>query len=188
MGNVCERDELILHYMPLANKLARKKWSRTPKCVDYDELQSAAFMGLVEAANKYEADRNVVFGTYAVIRMCGAICDYLRSLHWFGVKNPLMPISAETPIGDESDCRISDSIEAKEDGDTETIHFFEEATKILDDLGSKVISLYYIQGLSLKEIGEDVGLCESRICQILASCRKQMKNKWNREELWSHAA
>ena len=173
MENVCKRDELIVNYMPLANKLAWKKSSHTPLCVSYEELQSAAYFGLVDAANKYDESRGVGFATYAKTRIWGAIGDYLRSLNWFGQKNPITPTSVDAPIGE--DCKISDIIVAEDKTGEDTIDFFEEATKVLDGLGSKVISLYYIQGLSLEEIGEDVDLSKGRISQILGSCRTRME-------------
>jgi len=50
--------------------------------VNYDEFQSAAYLGLVEAANSFDPDRNVSFRSFAYARIVGAMKDYLREISW----------------------------------------------------------------------------------------------------------
>lgn len=83
-----ERNDLVLAYMKLANKIAHNKHRKTP-FVAYDELQSAAYFGLVDAAAKYDPSKNDCFGAYAALRIAGAICDYLRELSWGSRDNPV---------------------------------------------------------------------------------------------------
>ena len=73
-----ERQMLVLDYVPLANSMASEKSRLTPPCVTFEELKSAAYMGLVEAASRTPAREN--FQPHARIR--GGMLDYLRSLGW----------------------------------------------------------------------------------------------------------
>lgn len=72
--------ELIINNMALANYLAKLKKISLPKNITFSELQSAAFMGLVEAANRFVPEKGISFSTYAYFRISGAINDYLREL------------------------------------------------------------------------------------------------------------
>jgi RNA polymerase sigma factor for flagellar operon FliA len=62
----------------VVRRLARK----LPPTVDIDDIQSAGILGLMDAAQKYDASRGARFRTYAEVRVQGAILDYLRSLSW----------------------------------------------------------------------------------------------------------
>lgn len=53
---------------------------------------------------------------------------------------------------------------------------FAEAVKNLSDKEQLVVSLYYYDDLTLKEIGEVLSLTESRICQIHAGIMVKMKS------------
>jgi DNA-directed RNA polymerase specialized sigma subunit len=48
-------EKLVVDYIPLASKLAWQKSMTTPQSVTFDELKSAAYMGLVDAASKFDA-------------------------------------------------------------------------------------------------------------------------------------
>jgi len=50
--------------------------------VGYDEFQSAAYLGLVEAANRFDPSRDTSFKSFAYVRIIGAIKDYLREISW----------------------------------------------------------------------------------------------------------
>jgi RNA polymerase sigma factor FliA len=73
-----ERNELITNYIPLANKLAFQKNKFVSKNLSIDELKSAAYMGLVDAANKFNLKYKCSFSTYAKIRILGEICDFIK--------------------------------------------------------------------------------------------------------------
>ena len=47
----------------------------------------------------------------------------------------------------------------------------------LDDRERQVIELYYYKGLKLREIGEEMGVTESRVCQIRASAIRNLRKK-----------
>ena len=71
---------LIERFIPLANKLAFEKKKKLPRNIEFEELQSAAYLGLVEAASRFDSTLGIAFTTFAWPRINGAINDYLRSL------------------------------------------------------------------------------------------------------------
>jgi DNA-directed RNA polymerase specialized sigma subunit len=92
------RDELFNQYIPLANKLACKKHKEMPKCVQLDELKSAAYFGLLDAATKYNQDKHSQFPMYARIRILGEINDYLRRCTWGGRNHQFYGWSLDVPV------------------------------------------------------------------------------------------
>ena len=68
----------------VASIISSKK--KLPPSIDYNDLLSAGFTGLVKAIRKFSADKNVEFKTYANIRVRGEMLDLIRK-EW-SVKNP----------------------------------------------------------------------------------------------------
>ncbi|MDR0499457.1 MAG: FliA/WhiG family RNA polymerase sigma factor [Holophagales bacterium] len=76
------RDDMIMEGIPLVKYIAYRIASRVPSHVDVDDLINSGIMGLIEAAERFEPERNVKFKTYAEQRIRGAILDDLRGLDW----------------------------------------------------------------------------------------------------------
>jgi DNA-directed RNA polymerase specialized sigma subunit len=84
MLTIEERNNLIIKNMSLADKISCNQFRRIP-CVQLDEIKAAAYMGLVDAAIKWDGEKP--FDVYAPFRIYGGIKDYLRSLLWGSRKN-----------------------------------------------------------------------------------------------------
>lgn len=80
-----EQKQLIIKNLKLADKIAQST-KKTYYFISYDELQSAAYMGLSEAALNFNIQKCASFSNYATYRIFGAIKDYLRELR-FGTKS-----------------------------------------------------------------------------------------------------
>ena len=78
---------LVLNFIPLAHKIAFERARKLPKRITIDELKSAAYMGLVDAASKSDGSG---FSSYASLRINGEITDYLRSLQWGPRGKPML--------------------------------------------------------------------------------------------------
>jgi RNA polymerase sigma factor FliA len=78
-----EREELIIKHAPLVKRIAAKMATRLPSSVVFDELISAGCLGLIDAIDKFDPERDVSLETYAEFRIRGAILDELRSLDWY---------------------------------------------------------------------------------------------------------
>ena len=76
------RDTLIRKYMPLVKYVAGKISVGLPKSMEFDDLVSYGYFGLLDAIGKYDLDKNVKFKTYAVTRIYGSIYDEMRQLDW----------------------------------------------------------------------------------------------------------
>ena len=81
-AELARRYSLILEHLRLAKAIAIKVHEKLPGHVDLDDLVQAGVMGLFDAANKFDANRQDVFSLYAKHRIKGAILDSLRQLDW----------------------------------------------------------------------------------------------------------
>lgn len=73
---------LIKKYKPLVNYHVQRIGSGLPKNVSRDDLTSLGMMGLFDALNKFDINRDLKFDTYASFRVRGAIIDGLRKEDW----------------------------------------------------------------------------------------------------------
>ena len=71
--------ELIEEYIPLVKRVATRIFYKLPDKIEYQELVSAGILGLVDAATKFDEEKNTDFKSYAEWRIKGAILDDLRS-------------------------------------------------------------------------------------------------------------
>lgn len=77
--------------MNLANDIARREWRTAPHALHKDELLSDAYLGLVDAANRWEAyckkneydpAATQYFKVFASLRIRGTIRDHIRKEDW----------------------------------------------------------------------------------------------------------
>jgi len=73
-----DRRSLVEQNIALVHHVARKLQRALPADADFDDLISAGTLGLISAAESFEADRGLAFSTYAATRIHGAILDDLR--------------------------------------------------------------------------------------------------------------
>jgi RNA polymerase sigma factor for flagellar operon FliA len=76
------RTALIEQHLPLVEQVVLRISGSFPKFVDRSDLISAGMMGLVEAGTRYDFDRGIPFGGFAVQRIRGAVLDVARSADW----------------------------------------------------------------------------------------------------------
>lgn len=83
-GNMSQttRDRLIMEHAPLIKYIVNRIAQRLPSHVDLDDLMNTGVIGLMDAIEKYNPEKNCKFKTYAEFRIKGAILDQLRSLDW----------------------------------------------------------------------------------------------------------
>lgn len=89
-------------------------------------------------------------------------------------------ISLDTPLDEEGGATIGDQV--AEGGEDlldswiagETVNEMWAAVERLNERERTVVTLYYARGLQLKEIGEKLGVTESRVCQISGSAVKKL--------------
>lgn len=77
-----DTDALVTGHMALVGHIVRESMGRLPGHVNRDDLTSAGFTALVQAARSYDDSRGVPFTRYAATRIRGAILDELRGIDW----------------------------------------------------------------------------------------------------------
>jgi RNA polymerase sigma factor for flagellar operon FliA len=206
------RNKLAEHYLPLVKIVAGRLGISLPSYVDRDDFLSTGFIGLLQAIERYDAERGVKFETYATVRIRGSILDALRVQDWIPAsvrqkakqyQNALQALEGrlgrpatdkemarELSISEEqlqtllSEIQVATVIpleefsQAEEGGlgnggnfadDFERAEVKELLAQAIDHLPGRerlVMSLYYYEGLTLKEISSVMTLSEARISQL----------------------
>ena len=76
------REQLIIEYAQLVKLVAGRLSMYLGHNVEYDDLVSYGIFGLIDAIDKFDADKNVKFETYASLRIRGSILDQIRKMDW----------------------------------------------------------------------------------------------------------
>ena len=225
-----ERDALINETLPLIKHIAHRVAIRLPNNVEIRDLINAGVLGLMDAIEKFEPERNVKFKTYAEVRIRGAILDSLRDLDWAprslrkkskDLERMYTDLSQKLgrPATDEevseamggniedfhalvdqlhgltigSFENLSDSEDSEnyinyypDDGSNDPYTKFEsnELTRLLADAVEElpekerlVLSLYYYEEFTMKEIGALLGVNESRVSQLHTKATLRLRGK-----------
>ncbi|MBC7928613.1 MAG: FliA/WhiG family RNA polymerase sigma factor [Bryobacteraceae bacterium] len=77
-----KRDQLVLQNLSLVKSIALRVHETLPVHVDTDDLTHAGVLGLIDAATRFDTEKQVSFSSYAKHRIKGAILDSLRQLDW----------------------------------------------------------------------------------------------------------
>ncbi|MCK4503702.1 MAG: FliA/WhiG family RNA polymerase sigma factor, partial [Desulfuromonadales bacterium] len=67
----------------LVDFLVDRMMTQVPAFVNRDDIRSAALMGLMDASNRFDPRRGVLFKTFAERRIRGAVFDEVRRMDWF---------------------------------------------------------------------------------------------------------
>lgn len=73
------RETMITSHLPLVRYLVNRFTAQLPSHIDPQDLASAAVIGLIHAADRYDPGRGVQFKTFAEQHIRGAILDELRA-------------------------------------------------------------------------------------------------------------
>lgn len=149
-------NQLVEKYLSLANKIAYQKKKSLPKFIDIDDIKSAAYMGLVEAANRYNSNWNIAFTTFAYPRIFGAIIDYLREMN-----KPALSLDKEPSFVNNLVSKTGDAND-----------LLDLICYNLDERSCSIIKLYFVEEYSMKQTGKVFGISEGRISQLIKRLKK----------------
>ncbi len=76
------REQIILEYAPLVKIVAGRLSMYLGYNVEYDDLVGYGIFGLIDAIDKFNAQKDVKFETYASLRIRGSILDQIRKMDW----------------------------------------------------------------------------------------------------------
>jgi len=80
--NEQDRNILIEHYFPYVQNISKKVAKKMKGKVEAQDLASHGVDGLIKALERYDANREAKFETYAYARIRGAMLDGLRTEDW----------------------------------------------------------------------------------------------------------
>jgi RNA polymerase sigma factor for flagellar operon FliA len=213
------RNRLVVQYAPLVKYVVGRLGARLPEHVDQQDLISEGVIGLMDAIERYDPERQNRFETFAVPRIHGAIVDSLRSEDWLPrrVRTEIKKIeqtrsqlesekgaaptvqevadrmgstvgriaeldgtkaSARVQSLDELDGADDQLAFGGEDGAEPSSHVV-EAVRRLAERDQIVIALYYFEQLTLAEIGQVLGVTESRVSQLRSRATKALRDAMN---------
>lgn len=183
------RERLICHYLPMVDFLAAPFMRHVPASYRSD-LVSFGVIGLMDAVDKFEPALGFRFETYGSCRIKGSISDGIRALAWLPrgaarrasrIIEKVIPVdfqAARTPDGSRLQDALSDRTDALPFEELETAADHEEVIQALHALPDRertVIVEYYYGRRQLKEIGRDLGVTESRVCQLHRRALRQLE-------------
>jgi RNA polymerase sigma factor FliA len=236
-GDQSARERLVVAYAPLVKFVAGRTGARLPSHVDQADLISYGMIGLIEAMERFQPDRQIRFETFAIQRIRGAILDELRSLDWVPrsvrtrardiekansqlenelgraptdeelaehlnmsedeLQEALLEISNSsilaleelwmTPDASGDKLALLDTIEDENAPDpqaaldtSEVRDRLAEAIQDLPERETLVVALYYFENLTLREIGEVLGVTESRVSQLHSKAVLRFRSRLKR--------
>lgn len=220
------RDRIVVEHLPLVRAIAVRVYENLPVHVDLDDLVHAGIMGLLDAAARYDDNKQVSFRAYAKHRIKGSMLDSLRDLDWASrdlrrrhkkleeITRELVAVKERAPTEEEIADKMGMDIErwrqvaielrmvsvlsastrrpedenqsapdfpASEElnpdvltGKRQLSSVLNSALETLPDRYQSVIRLYYTGEKTMREIGEHLGINESRVSQIHRAALERM--------------
>lgn len=227
-----DHSALIRNNLYLVDILVGRMVTQVPAFMNRDDMRSAGMLGLIDATNKFDPSKNILFKTFAEYRIRGAILDEMRKLDWFSrslreKQNKLsrtmiklerklgrspdeeemardMEVSLEeyqqilgevghlgcvslnetfNDSGDGAsflDCLADSRANSSPADRLENEELTKTLASILQELSEKerlVISLYYYEELTQKEIADVLEVSEGRISQLHSQALLKLKTK-----------
>jgi RNA polymerase sigma factor for flagellar operon FliA len=231
------REQIIMQYLPHVKRIVQRIAVYLPQSVEIDDLLNVGVIGLIQAIERYDPDRDNKFMTFAAFRIRGAVLSELRSrdyisrthrrkvrelektystleqkkggkvedhevvkemgvsfeqFHKIKQMSNISIISLEE-MGYSSDKKrdsLSEMLINNRDEDALNQTRIKEVkaaiAKTIEELPDKeklVISLYYMDELTMKETGKVLGITESRVSQLHSKAISRLRAKLIRNKL-----
>lgn len=162
---VTTTEQLIVDYIRFAKSIAARRKRRIPPCVTLEELQSAAYLGLVDAAQRFDGQQ--AFSTFARPRIEGAITDYLRELRWGSRRSPVQAKEL-TETGKEAN-GFDD--------------LFEVVSKPVNNRLRNILKWHFVEGETQTEIASKLGVTRACVSQTLKGFVTDARSRWTQTRL-----
>jgi RNA polymerase sigma factor FliA len=214
--------------LPFVEALARRMAATMPHSIDLSDLVQDGVIGLIDAAERFDASRGIKFETFAERRIRGAMIDALRKDAWprgvrrvrreleaareklrvtLGHEPSLADLAREigadekrlgktivriNTIESTSPLSCGDSVDEAQlpavlvpaeperpDLAYEKSEVRERVRGAIESLPpreQRVIALYYYGEVTMKEIGSELGVNESRVSQLHARALRRLRD------------
>jgi RNA polymerase sigma factor for flagellar operon FliA len=181
-------DDRIIAHLAFARAIAAR--SLDPRCrgADREDLVAWGVVGLVQAARRYREDVGAPFGAYAARRVRGQVLDALRERDPLtrsarrayraareqdaDLPPPVLEVSLDRCVAAGLDPQPARTCRARQDRRWAGVA---RELRQIDPVERKVLVLSFARGLTLKEIGAQIGLSESGVCRLRARALRHVR-------------
>jgi len=200
-GDTRALNKLITHNLKIVVTIANKNIGRG---IEVDDLIQQGNLGLLEAAKRFDPTANVRFATFAGTRVlksmnslidtCGRIVRipvnqeykrYLAIKEGKDVTN-LSAVKIDDMVANDSDTTKADTgilaVGSAVEESYELEHMKVTTTSLLNTLKPRdknIMELYFgidkHESMPTKDIANEVGLTQIRVCQIISSAKKKLQ-------------
>jgi RNA polymerase sigma factor FliA len=183
--------------------IARRVGCRMPKRVDRESLEAAALVGLWDATKRFRPEQGK-FASYFPIRVYGEVIDQLRQDQDYrrhqleltgtvgrrryhrrkGHQPKTIPLAELRPVDDDG---IPQPSRFEQDRQPPVEHLLQAKDLVAVALAAvtrkqrRALELYYLDDLTLSEVGERIGTTQSNACCLvndgLARARKALAGR-----------
>lgn len=179
-------------HVGLVRYYARKMSGRGPQRHQrFEDLTSAGMLGLLRASELWSDSGGASFASFAKHRIVGAMLDDIR-------RDRIQTGAARGPNGltqrvslrslDALLEEAGDAIEPEARAETSNRHEFEDLFVFTRDIAALsdremiVLGMTIVENMTLADIGEALGLTESRVSQIRIHALKQLRQALERRK------
>ena len=185
------KKQIILNYVKLVHYVIHHSKFVMHEILDERDYFQFGIEGLSEAIDRFDPDYGTKFETYAIQRIRGKIIDELRKIQ---VKNKkpkddqqtvqyYSNLSLTSPVDDDDGYMLYEVIPEETEIPSEYTERNEEreilaeAIKELNERDRMIITLYYYEDLTYKEIAKLLDITVSRVSQVHSRIINMLKTK-----------
>lgn len=166
-----DRNKLVEDNLKLVYKLATKYKYLCCSTIDFDDLVSLGFIGLVKAAKTFDESKNIKFSTLAYICIKNSILrEFVAKQYKFNSNNT---ISLNSLI--DNKCELQELIaDENTDKTFDEIEYGIELNKIYECCTTReqrIIDLY-LRGYTIKQIAFDIGCTIITVTRLIEGLKK----------------
>lgn len=168
-------------YQQLVYRIVGGFQKKVPRHVLREDLLAAGMAGLWDAIQRHtEGD----FEWYVRIKIRGAILDELRTQDWLPRRMRWLVSTEDTPLAvvrfDEvSDFERDQALACDQTDKSVLNQQRERLNKAIHQLPARdqeILAKHDLEGSTLKQIADDLGVSEPRVCQLRTRALKQLKS------------
>jgi RNA polymerase sigma factor for flagellar operon FliA len=193
-----DRERLVTDNLRLAYAIARDHCRRF-RLADPDDTRSEALVGLIDAARRYDPTKGADFLAFAAPRIKGQILDGQRKFNGLlrntpanesiVVRSRVVSLFNDTTVasidttldGEESLMGVVTDVEDRGCGVEEVVERHIQSDELLEAARQLtyqqqlVIVRYHFAGLTMAEIGSEIGVTESRVSKIHSEAVRRLR-------------
>lgn len=156
-------------WLPLLRFLAGQFAWAALRGLSADDLVQEGATGLLQARRRFQEDQGFAFATLGGIRARGAMADAVHRASWGFIRRDhrplrlLVDLKGDWPCDDPGYARVEDRCDLA------------RALRLLGGQERWVIEQYYFGGRELDDLGRELGVTGSRVCQVKRRALRRLR-------------